>query len=226
MKNIIVGLTVLASFFLMAPSSTPADQVSKNSVILKEVSELTSVSGVPVAQELIYAGGISGNRSTQVSSGEVGRVTLRELRALKGTFSFSRGGTMITVKVLPMVATKNHHGVWKPAAGRWDFKTRETNSYKSVIHVKKGGDLDIVYQSTGLSVGNQDTVMHYGLSGNPHAISLSRKRLKTAFASPQSPSNLKPILNYRPADDIILVQMELTPEGLLFKPIFDYRIAK
>jgi hypothetical protein len=116
--------------------------------------------------------------------------------------------------------------VWSPALGKWDFKFGETNNYKSAIHVKMGGDLDIAYQSTGMKIGEQDNVMHYGLSGNPHAVILSKKRLKKAFASQGSPAKTKPILSYQPRDDMILVQMELTSEGIIFHPILDYQVAQ
>lgn len=224
-KNSIVVLTFLHMFILTTPSGTPADQVSKNSVILKEVRQLQDLKGLLIAQESIYGGGISGLRSNQDTRGEGNGIALRELRPPQGAFTFTKDVTTISVKVLPLVGRRDHNDVWSPATGKWDFKNRETNSYESVIQVKKGGDLDIVYQSTGMSVGNQENVVHYGLSGNPHAISLSRKRLKNAFASQISSDN-KPILNYQPPDDVILVRLELTSKGFLFQPIFDYQVVK
>jgi len=92
--------------------------------------------------------------------------------------------------------------------------------------VKMGGDLDIVYQSTEMKIGEQEHVMHYGLSGNPHAVILSKKRLKEAFASEKFTAKTKPILSYQPRDDMILVQMKLTSEGLMFKPILDCQVVQ
>ena len=116
--------------------------------------------------------------------------------------------------------------MWGPALGKWDFKFGETNNYKSAIHVKMGGDLDVAYQSTGMKIGEQAHVMHYGLSGNPHAVILSKKRLKKAFASQESPAKIKPILTYQPRDDMILALMEVTSKGLMFKPILDYQVVQ
>lgn len=226
MKNMIMALTFLHMFLLTTPNKTPADQVNKNSVILKEVRELKNTTGVLIAEEWVYGGGIAGYQSTQTPDNKVHGATLREFRSPKGSFDFSKGKTTITVKTIPVVGEVNHKGMWDPAIGRWEFQSRESNSYESVIHVEKGGDLDIAYQSTEMKIGKQKDVLHYGLNGNPHAISLSRKRLKNAFTSEISSSQIKPILNYQPPDDIILVQMELTPEGLLFQPIFDYQVIK
>ena len=77
-----------------------------------------------------------------------------------------------------------------------------------------------------MSLGDKENVVHYGVSGNPHAISLSRKRLKEAFIFKKPPLTLKPILHYQPSDDVTLIQMQLTLDGLLFQPVFDYRVEK
>jgi len=225
MKKIILFLMVLPVFLLTAPSRISAEQISKNSVILKEVKEVKTAEGVVVAKESIYAGGISGNSFANDSNGQGGEVTLRELRATYGVFTLS-GGLKIEVQVIPTVARKSQNGVWGPSLGKWDFKFGETNNYKSAIHVKMGGDLDIAYQSTGMKTGEQDHVLHYGLSGNPHAVFLSKKRLKKAFASQESPAKIKPILSYQPGDDVILVQMKLNSEGLMFNPILYYQVVQ
>ena len=224
MKKIILFFMVLP-FLLIVPSGIQADQISKNSVILKEVKEVKTAEGVVVAKESIYAGGISGNNFANDSNGQGGEVTLRELRATNGVFTLS-GGIKIEVQVIPTVDRKSQNGVWGSALGKWDFKFGETNNYKSAIHVKMGGDLDIAYQSTKMKIGEQDNVLHYGLSGNPHAVILSKKRFKTAFASTESPAQIKPILSYQPPNDVILVQMEVTSEGLMFKPILDYQVVQ
>jgi hypothetical protein len=225
MKKKSVIFPILSIFLLIVPSGIQADQISKNSVILKEVKEVKTAEGVVFAKESIYAGGISGNNFANDSNGQGDAVTLRELRATKGVFTLS-GGVKIEVRVIPTVARKSQNGAWSPAMGKWDFKFGETNNYKSAIHVKMGGDLDIAYQSTGMKIGEQDNVMHYGLSGNPHAVILSKKRLKKAFASQGSPAKTKPILSYQPRDDVILVQMELTSDGLMFNPILDYQVVQ
>jgi len=226
MNRLKVALSVLTMFTLIAPERVLADRVNKNAVILKEVRQLKTGGGLQTVEESIYGGGISGTRIPRDSNGEVDGALLRELRIPEGTFTFAQGMTTITVMVIPMVAVHLVGGHWIPAPGRWEFQDRESNSYESVIHVKKGGDLDIVYQSTEMRIGSRDHVLHYGLSGNPHAISLSRKRLKTAFGAEDSDPGLKPVLKYQPANDIILVRIEFTPEGLLFQPIFDYRLAR
>ena len=225
MKKIIVFLMVLPIFLLTAPGRIPAEQISKNSVILKEVKEVKTKEGVVVAKESIYTGGISGNNFSNDSNDQGGEVTLRELRATNGVFTLS-WALKIEVQVIPTMARKSKNEVWGPALGKWDFKFGETNNYKSAIHVKMGGDLDIAYQSTKMKIGEQDNVLHYGLSGNPHAVILSKRRLKKAFASQESPAKTKPILSYQPGDDVILVQMELTSEGLIFNPILDYQVAQ
>jgi hypothetical protein len=225
MKHLIVILTVLQIFLLTLPSRAAAYQVNKRSVILKEVKELKTPKGVLFAKEAIYVGGIGGNDFSPNPDCQEHGVTLRELRSPESTFTFSGGGVTIEATIIPMVAQKSQKCVWHPVPGKWDFKFDETNNYQSVIHVQMGGDLDIAYQSTGLKIGEREHVMHYGLSGNPHAIILSRKRLKNAFASPNS-SSITPVLNYQPPNDIILVRIEVTPEGLLFEPIFDYQVAK
>ena len=225
MKKTSVILSILSIFLLIVPSGIQADQISKNSVILKEVKEVKTAEGVVFAKESIYAGGISGNNFADDSTGQGGAVTLRELRAPNGVFTLS-GGVKIEVKIIPTVAMKNQNGLWRPALGHWDLKYGETNNYKSVIHVQMGGDLDIAYQSTEMKIGEQEHVVHYGLSGNPHAIILSRKRLKKAFASQESSAKTKPILTYQPRDDMILVQMEVTSDGLMFKPILDYQVVQ
>jgi hypothetical protein len=225
MKKSTVLLAVFSLFLLTSPSSTPAEPLSKNSVILKEIREVKTAEGVVVAKESIYAGGISGNSFADDSKGQRGAVTLRELRATNGVLTLGRG-LKIEVKVIPTVARKSPDGMWRPALGTWDFKYGATNNYKSGIHVKMGGDLDVAYQSTGMKIGNQDNVLHYGLSGNPHAVILSKKRLKKAFASEKFIAKTKPILSYQPGDDVILVQMELTSEGFMFNPILDYQVAQ
>jgi len=225
MKKTSVILSILSIFLLIVPSGIQADQISKNSVILKDVKEVKTAEGVVVAKESIYAGGISGNNFADDSTGQGGAVTLRELRAPKGVFTLS-GGLKIEVQVIPRVARKSKNGVWGPALGKWDFKFGETNNYKSGIHVKMGGDLDIAYQSTGMKIGEQEHVMHYGLSGNPHAVILSKKRLKKAFPPEEYPAKTKPILSYQPPNETILVQLEVTSEGIIFRPIFDYQVAQ
>jgi len=217
MKPSIILLTFLHCWLLTSPPHAPADQVHKHAVILKEIRELKNANGALIAKESIYRGGIPGPAQG---------VILRELQDPKGTFTFSQAGIRITAKVIPMVATRHHQGKLLPALGKWDFQNRASKSYDSAIHVKMAGDLDIVYQSTDMSLGKEDNVLHYGLSGNPHAVSLSKKRLKDALAFSTRSSDIKPILHYQPADDIILIQMELTPEGFFFQPIFDYQVAK
>ncbi len=225
MKKTSVILPIFSIFLLIFPSGIQADQISKNSVILKEIRDVKTAEGVVFAKESIYAGGISGNSFANDSNGQARAVTLRELRAPNGVFTFS-GGVKIEVKVIPTVAMKNQNGLWGPALGHWDFKYSEINNYKSVMHVQMGGDLDIAYQSTEMKIGEQDHVMHYGLSGNPHAVILSKKRLKKAFASQELPAKIKPILTYQPPDDMILVQMEVTSESLMFKPILNYQVVQ
>ena len=225
MKNITLLLAILTIFLLNAPSRVPAEPLSKNSVILKEIGEVKTAEDVVFAEELIYAGGISGNRPALDLNGQVGAVMLRELLPINTVSNFSEG-LEIEVKVIPTVARKSPSDVWHAALGKWDFKTEEINNYKSGIHVKMSGDLDIAYQSTGMKIGNQDNVLHYGLSGNPHAVILSKKRLKKAFASEKFTAKTKPILSYQPGDDVILVRMELTSEGFMFNPILDYQVAQ
>ena len=89
-----------------------------------------------------------------------------------------------------------------------------------------GGDLDIAYQSAGMKIGEQANVTHYGLSGNPHVVILSKKRLKKAFPPGEFTFETTLILSYQPLDDMILVQMEITSEGLRFKPILDYQVVQ
>lgn len=223
MKRLVVALTAFPWLLLTAPGLTPADQVSKDAVILKEIRVIQNKTGVPFAKESVYGGGIGNIESSQGTRG--GNATLRELRPLNGSFTFAQGKTTITVKVVPLVAERDAKDAWSPALGRWDFNHDGATGYESAIHVKMGGDLDIAYQSTKMRLPGKYHVLHYGLSGNPHAISLSRKRLKQAFASPTS-SAPKPILEYEPAKDMILVQMEFTPEGFRFQPIFDYEVVK
>ena len=225
MKKKSVILPILSIFFFFFPSGIQAEQISKNSVILKEVKEVKTAEGVVFAEELIYAGGISGNNFADDSNSQGSAVTLRELRPTNGVLTLG-GGLKIEIKVFPTVARKSLDGMWRPALGTWDFKYGETNNYKSAIHVKMGGDLDVAYQSTGMKIGEEDHVLHYGISGNPHAVILSKKRLKKAFASQESPAKIKPILTYQPEDEVILVQMELTPEGLMFNPILDHQVAQ
>ena len=225
MKKKSVILPILSIFLLIVPSGIQADQISKNSVILKEVKEVKTAEGVVFAEESTYAGGISGNRPAQNLSGQVGVVTLRELRPTNDVFTLS-GGLTVEVKVIPAVARKSQSGTWRPALGTWDFKYGETNNYQSAIHVQMGGDLDIAFQSTEMKIGEQDNVIHYGLSGNPHAVILSKRRLKNAFASQESSTKIKPVLTYQPPNDVILVQMKVTSEGLIFHPIFDYQVVK
>ena len=218
MKKIILILLVLPIFLCIAPNYVPAEPISKNSVLLKEIRELKTPDGVLFAKESIYAGGISGNRLAHDSNGQGDELMLRELRAPHGVFTLS-GGEIIDVKVIPTVARKSQSGVWSPALGKWEFKFGETNNYKSAIHVKKAGDLDIAYQSTGMRVGEEENVMHFGLSGNPHAVTLSKKRLKKVFGSEEFTAKKKPNLFYQPPNETILVQLEVTAEGLIFRPI-------
>ena len=226
MKNIIVILTLLEIFLLTAPSRGPAHEVRKNAVILKEVKELKTPEGALFAEESIYAGGIGGKFSSYNPHCQESGITLKELRLPNGAFTFSRGGATIEAKVVPMVAEKSQKCVWRPALGHWDFKYGETNNYQSALHVQMGGDLDIAYQSTGMKIGEQEHVVHYGLSGNPHAVSLSKKRLKKVFLAQGSSSLIQPVLSYQPPDDIIIVQMEVTAEGLIFRPVFNYQVLK
>lgn len=223
---------VLKSFlvhilFLTIPMTTLAEEVDKRAVILKEVRELTDDEGHLVVREKLYAGGISGQQSHSRSSEVVqGGVMLRELQAPKGSFTINQNGLTIIVHTLPIVSQQDSQGKRIPAIGRWDFETREVKGYKNAIHVKRGGDLDIVFQSTGMHVGDHKQVVHYGLGGNPHAISLSRKRLKEAYASQPGLPESQPIINQPPPEDILLVQMEFTPEGLLFQPILDHPVSE
>lgn len=226
MKNSILFLTFLNCWVLGVPVQVPADQVSKHAVILKDVRDLKDANGVLIAQESIFGGGLSNDTSQRHPNARAHGVTLTELRSPHGGFESSMGQLGVTVKTIPLVVAKNPSGVWYPALGRWDFKTDNDNSYESVVHVQKGGDLDIVFQSTGMRIGNQRNVVHYGLSGNPHAISLSRKRLKAAITLPKPSTGERPILNYQPPDDVILVQMNLSPKGLLIQPIFDYQVEQ
>jgi len=106
MKKIILFLMVFPVFLLTAPSRIQAEQISKNSVILKEVKEVKTAEGVVFAKESIYAGGISGNNFADDSTVQGGAVTLRELRAPKGVFTLS-GGLKIEVQVIPRVARKS-----------------------------------------------------------------------------------------------------------------------
>ncbi|MDT7042532.1 hypothetical protein [Candidatus Nitronereus thalassa] len=226
MKNSIVFVIFLHCWLLVTPSHLPADQVHKSSVILKEVRDINNAEGILIAKESIYGGGISQNPSAHTPRDQNHGVVLREFRSPTERFTVKSGETTITSQVIPLVTENNQPGLWNPANGEWVFKNSETNSYESVIHVKKGGDLDIVYQSTGMRRGGERHVLHYGLNGNPHAVSLSRTRLKKAFASQPSPSNTTPVLNYQPADDIILVEMAFTQDGFVFQPIFDYQVIK
>jgi len=226
MKFIMVVFSVLSIFILTTPSRTPAYQVNKTSVILKEVRELKTVKGVLFAKESIYTGGIGGKISSHNPDCQDSGGTLKELRSPKSAFTVSKGAATIEAEVIPLVVEKSQKCMWQPALGHWDFSFGETNNYESVIHVQMGGDLDIAYQSSKMKKGEQEHVLHYGLSGNPHAISLSRKRLQKAFASQTSSSNIKTVLNYQVPNDIIIVQIEVTPEGLIFQPIFDYQVVK
>lgn len=225
MKKITVLLPVLTIFLLTAPGRVPAEPISKNSVILKEVREVKTAEDVVFAKESIYVGGISGNRPAQDLSGQEGEVTLREYRATNSALTLS-GGLKIEVKVIPTVARKSQSGDWSPALGKWDFKYGETNNYKSVIHVQMGGDLDIAYQSSGMEIGEEANVMHFGLTGNPHAVILSKRRLKKAFQKEEFIRKTKPILSYQPPNDVILVQMDVTSQGINFRPIFDFQVVK
>ena len=109
------------------------------------------------------------------------------------------------VTVIPMVARKSQISMWRHALGTWDFKYGETNNYQSAIYVQMGGDLDIAYQGTGMKIGEQEHVLHYGFSGNPRAVSLSKKRVKKAFALKNSSSRISPDFNYQPPHGIIIV---------------------
>ncbi len=214
---------MLQMLLLAAASATAAEQVDRNSVILKEVRVLKNARGTPVAKELVYAGGIGGNLASSPNARPLS--ALREIQPLTGKFTLTEDGLVIVVRKIPIVVESIGDRVSEPAAGRWEFSIGDARSYADAVHVSTGGDLDIIYQSTGMRQGDQDSVLHYGLGGNPHAVSLSRQRLEQAFAS-RTASRPKPTLDYEPADDVILVQIQLTPEGLLFQPIFDYEVVK
>lgn len=125
-----------------------------------------------------------------------------------------------------MVAEMYAHGLWRPVSGTWHFKSGDTNTYESVIHVQMGGNLDIAYQRTEMKIREKEHVVHYGLSGNPHAVGWSRKQLKKVFHEQEFSSFTQPVFSYQSPKDVILVQMEFTPDGLIFHPIFDYQGMK
>lgn len=218
----LVSVGVLFILCLITPGSIAAVEVDRNAVILKEVRVLKDSKGRPIANELIYVGGI-GSQSASLAHARP-FATLREIHPLAGKITLSEGKVVITVRKLPIVMGGDGDSA-SPAAGRWDFFVGDRSSYADAVHVTMGGDLDILYQSTGMRKGDHDSVLHYGLGGNPHAVSLSRKRLEQAFAS-QAASQPKPTLDYEPASDVILVHIQLTREGLLFQPLFDYDVVK
>ena len=219
--TLIIGL-----FLLIDPCKTAAFQVNKNSVVLDKVSELKISTGDLIGKEKIYIGGMSGDSTTQQDSvGHTAEIRLREIHSGKSAFTLNKGSRKIGVKVIPLVEVRDQNGAWRPSVGRWDYNLGETRTYISAIHVRMGGDLDFAYQSTGMKVGEKENVLHYGLTGNPHAISLSRKRLKAMFPPEKFSDKKKPILNYQPSPNIILVHLKLTSDGLILKPIFDYQVV-
>ncbi|WNM60239.1 hypothetical protein [Candidatus Nitrospira neomarina] len=227
MRKIFLVLFVLYFVFFAGVPFPLAKPVNKNSVILDTVRDLTTAQGSIYAGESIYLGGITADQSIKPGPGsQEGGMALRELYSPDGVFTVTKGGLTVELQVVPMVVESDQHDRFRPALGHWEFTFEKTNNYESVIHVQRGGDLDIAYQSSQMKIGEQEHVLHYGLSGNPHAISLARKRLKKAFASKTSFSNIKPVLNYQVPNDIIIVLIEVTPEGLVFEPIFDYQMAK
>ena len=227
MRKIFLVLPILYVVFVAGVPFPLAKPVSKNSVILDTVRDLTTAQGSVYAKESIYVGGIAADHSFQPGPGsQESGMALRELYSPDGVFTVTKGGSTVELQVVPMVVESDHNDRFRPALGHWEFTFEKTNNYESVIHVQMAGDLDIAYQSSQMKIGEQEHVLHYGLSGNPHAISLSRKRLKKAFASQTSFSNIKPVLNYQVPNDIIIVLMEVTPEGFVFEPLFDYQMAK
>jgi hypothetical protein len=173
---------------------------------------LTTPEGALFAEQSIYAGGIGKKTFSSIPECQDRGVALTELRLPESTFIFKREDTTIPAKVIPMVAETYSHGLWRPASGTWYFKSGDTNNYESMIHVQMSGDLDIAYQSTEVKIGERDHVVHYGLTGNPHAVSLSRKQLKKVFFEREFSSFTQPVLTYQPPKDVILVQMQFTPK--------------
>ncbi|WNM58096.1 hypothetical protein [Candidatus Nitrospira allomarina] len=227
MRKIFLVLSILYVVFFAGVPFPLAKPVSKNSVILDTVRDLTTAQGSVYAGESIYVGGITADQSIKPGPGsQESSMVLRELHSPDGVFTVTKGGSTVEIQVVPMVVESHQNGRFRPALGHWEFTFENTNNYESVIHVQMAGDLDIAYQSSQMKIGEQEDVLHYGLSGNPHAISLSRKRLQKAFASQTSFSNIKPVLNYQVPNDIIIVLIEVTPEGFVFEPLFDYQTAK
>ena len=224
MNRILISFLAFEFFWMIEVSPTLPALVDKNSVILHEVNQLENFDGHVYAEESIYLGGIGYSGNVPAQTHPSGKVVLRELRSTQGSFHLKKESARIEVKIIPMVGTRDDKGAWKVAAGRWEFQSGENPGYENVIHVHKGGDLNIAYQSTGLRLGEKGNVLHYGLSGNPHAISLSRKRFQEANDSHDSPFSVRPILTYQPPQDMILVILESTKEGPLFKPIVNYQV--
>ncbi len=226
-KFCILIFLVLQIYSFTEARSTLANQVSKNSVILDTVGNVTNDQGDVYANESIYVGGMAGHPSGDKDQRGFGDdYSLRELRSINGGFTVTQGEATVEIQVIPAVVQPQQNGLWRAALGTWEFKYDGTNNYKSVIHVQTAGYLDIAYQSTEMKMGEQDSIVHYGLSGNPHAVSLSKRRLKEAYFSKKSSTPLTPVLSYQPPNDIIIVQMGITPEGLYFRPIFDYTMGK
>ena len=227
MKKIFLVLLVLFVVFFAGVPFPLAKPVSKTSVILDTVRDLTTTQGTVYARESIYVGGITAGESSKPGPvSQQSGMALRELYPPNGVFTVTMGGSTVELQVVPMVVESDRKDRFRPALGHWEFTFEKTKNYESVIHVQMGGNLDIAYQSTQMKIGKQKHVLHYGLSGNPHAISLSKKRLKKAFASKTSFSTIKPVLNYQVPNDIIIVLIEVQPEGLIFEPVFDYQMAK
>lgn len=220
-------IAILFLIFLL-PGSLTASHINLKSVILHRVGDVRSDdSGVGMAGEYLDKGGINNsNYSGLVSSEIASEVFLRELRPLGKAFIMERGEFSLEVLVLPMVAVVDRRGHWQPVSGTWEFKDEETKRYQVAIPVQMGGDLDIAYQSTELKMGHEVQVLHYGLTGNPHALSLAKRRLRTAFPIQESLQKAKPVLSYVSPANIIIVVMELTAKGLKFQPIFDYHILQ
>ena len=226
MKYMTLITLILGMYLLIEPCKTAAFQVNKKSVVLDKVSELKDSTGGLIAKEKIYIGGMSEDSTLQQDSlGHTGKIRLREIHPGKSAFTLHKGAGKMEVKVIPLVEVRDQNGSWRPVYGRWDYTNGETSNYISAIHVRMGGDLGFAYQSTGMKVGEKENVLHYGLTGNPHAISLSRKRLKAMFPTETFSNKKKTILNYQPSPDTLLFHIKFTSDGLSIKPILDYQVV-